>query len=65
MAWQLISSHSGPLPLDGREERSPGRERRRVEVRACFQIYMANRIRNATIRQNRPIASDRAKPRMA
>lgn len=28
-------------------------------------VYMANRMRNATIRQKRPIASDRAKPRMA
>lgn len=28
-------------------------------------VYMANRIRNATIRQKRPMASDRAKPRMA
>ena len=27
--------------------------------------YMANRIRKATIRQNRPIASDKAKPRIA
>jgi len=27
--------------------------------------YIANRMRKATIRQNRPMASDRAKPRMA
>lgn len=28
-------------------------------------FYMANRMRNATIRQNRPMASDRAKPKIA
>lgn len=28
-------------------------------------IYMANRIRKATIKQNRPMASDRANPRIA
>lgn len=28
-------------------------------------IYMANKIRKATIKQNRPIASDRANPKMA
>lgn len=28
-------------------------------------VHMANRMRNATIRQKRPMASDRAKPRMA
>lgn len=27
--------------------------------------YMANRMRKATMRQKRPIASDRAKPKMA
>uniref|UniRef100_H2Y070 Uncharacterized protein n=1 Tax=Ciona intestinalis TaxID=7719 RepID=H2Y070_CIOIN len=32
--------------------------------RAIF-FYRANRIRKATIRQKRPIASDNAKPRMA
>lgn len=35
------------------------------EVQVCFHVYIANRMRNATIRQNRPIASDRANPRMA
>lgn len=28
-------------------------------------LHIANRMRNATIRQKRPIASERAKPRMA
>merc|ERR1712018_160678 len=29
------------------------------------RVYKANKIRKATIRQNRPIASDKAKPRIA
>lgn len=29
------------------------------------EFYIANRIRKATIKQNSPMASDRAKPRMA
>lgn len=29
------------------------------------EIYMANRMRKATIRQKRPMASDKANPRMA
>lgn len=28
-------------------------------------LYIANRMRNATIRQKRPMASERAKPKMA
>ena len=31
----------------------------------CAYLYKANRIKKATIRQKRPMASDRAKPRMA
>lgn len=33
--------------------------------RKDIENYMAKRMRNATIRQNRPMASDRAKPKMA
>lgn len=31
----------------------------------AYVLHIANRIRNATIRQKRPIASERANPRMA
>lgn len=34
-------------------------------VKKASVLHIANRIRNATIRQKRPIASERAKPRMA
>ena len=45
--------------------RKEGRGKDDVVVVRTSQVYMANRMRNATIRQNRPMASDRAKPRMA
>lgn len=76
MAYQLaLSSRSGNPPTKrkgGREKgarktgkRELGALKCKRELWACFHVYMANRMRNATIRQNRPIASDKAKPRMA
>ncbi len=73
MAFQLIQhSHSGNFLSDGgkggggmEQERKGDRVERGSEQLVCFLVYMAKRMRNATIRQKRPIASDRAKPRMA
>lgn len=72
MAFQLIlASRSGNAPLRMEEREGKGSKegerwaRKWVSDGSCGHVYMANRMRNATIRQKRPIASDRAKPRMA
>lgn len=74
MAYQLILSFRSGTPhppsrlKNGRENgatKDRGGKERVSSERSCGHVYMAKRMRNATIRQKRPIASDRAKPRMA
>lgn len=72
MAYKLIPSfRSGPPPSPppggrmGEKMKNRGGKERVSSERKCGRVYMAKRMRNATIRQKRPIASDRAKPRMA
>lgn len=74
MANQLIQgSRSGNPPSGwrkgGKEETRKERDWDEKEGGGCrdqvSEIYMANRMRKATIRQKRPMASDKANPRMA
>ena len=50
----------------GREKENNSRDRRiECSFAAVKLVYKAKRIKKATIKQNRPMASDRAKPKMA